>query len=583
MKVKNDVYKTDSYENLRDMMNKTTEKFADKTAFVVKTKKEDKINYRDVTFKEFREDVDSLGTALISLGLKNSRVVVISPNRYEWCVTYMAVVNGVGVIVPLDRSLPENEMRGMLERSQADAIVFDKKYKETVRELKENCETINIKNYICMDDEEDGEFLSYSKLLEKGRKMLKKKSKEAETYLNAEIDIDKMSILLFTSGTTSLSKAVMLTHRNLIEQIPALRAILDAWPGDVSLSFLPLHHTFGSLGVWYIYVAGATTVFCDGLKHIQKNLKEYGVTVLVTVPLLIENMYKKIMKTIEKEGKLDTVNKGRKIANGLEKLHINVRRKLFKDIIDALGGKLRIFVVGAAALDKEISKAFNEFGILVCQGYGLTETSPVVAAEPDKYIKYGSVGFPLRNLQVEIDEPNEEGIGEIKVKGPSVMLGYYGMPEQTANVLKDGWFYTGDLGYFDKQGYLYITGRKKDVIVLKNGKNIYPDEIESLINKLDYVSESLVFGYPKENDLIVTAKIVYNKEYIEENYKDINKEELQEMIWKDIKQINSTVAGYQHVKKIIVTDEPLIKTTTAKVKRFIEIQKTIDEKKCINE
>ncbi len=579
MKIKNDVYKTDSYDNLRDMINKTTEKFSDKTAFIVKTKNENKISYRDVTFKEYKEDVNALGTALISLGLKNARVVVISPNRYEWCVTYMAVVNGVGVIVPLDRSLPGNEMQGMLERSQADAIIFDKKYKETIRELKNNCETINIKNYICMDDEEDGEFLSYSKLLEKGREMVKEKSKDAETYLNAEIDIDKMSILLFTSGTTSLSKAVMLTHRNLIEQIPALRAILDAWPGDVSLSFLPLHHTFGAVGIWYIYVSGATTVFCDGLKHIQENLKEYGVTVLVTVPLLIENMYKKIMKTIEKEGKLDTVNKGRKIANGLEKLHINVRRKLFKDIINALGGKLRIFVVGAAALDKEISKAFNEFGILVCQGYGLTETSPVVAAEPDKYIKYGSVGFPLRNLQVEIDEPNEERIGEIKVKGPSVMLGYYGMPEETANVLKNGWFYTGDLGYFDKQGYLYITGRKKDVIVLKNGKNIYPDEIESLINKLEYVSETLVFGYPKEDDLIVTAKIVYNKEYIEENYKDITKEELQNMIWTDIKQINSTVAGYQHVKKIIITDEPLIKTTTAKVKRFIEIQKTIDENK----
>lgn len=579
MKTKNDVYKTDHYDNLRDMINKTTEKFSDKTAFVVKRKKEGEVSYRDVTFKEYKEDINALGTALISLGLKNARVVVISPNRYEWCVTYMAVVNGVGVIVPLDRSLPGNEMQGMLERSQADAIIFDKKYKETIRELKNNCETINIKNYICMDDEEDGEFLSYSKLLEKGREMIKEKSKDAETYLNAEIDIDKMSILLFTSGTTSLSKAVMLTHRNLIEQIPALRAILDAWPGDVSLSFLPLHHTFGSLGVWYIYVAGATTVFCDGLKHIQENLKEYGVTVLVTVPLLIENMYKKIMKTLEKEGKIDTVNKGRKIANGLEKLHINVRRKLFKDIIDALGGKLRIFVVGAAALDKEISKAFNEFGILVCQGYGLTETSPVVAAEPDKHIKYGSVGFPLRNLQVEINEPNEEGIGEIKVKGPSVMLGYYGMPEETANVLKDGWFYTGDLGYFDKQGYLYITGRKKDVIVLKNGKNIYPDEIESLINKLEYVSETLVFGYPKEDDLIVTAKIVYNKDYIEENYKDMTKEDLQNMIWTDIKQINSTVAGYQHVKKIIITNEPLIKTTTAKVKRFIEIKKTIDENK----
>lgn len=580
MKVKNDIYKTDHFDDLRDMINKTTEKFPNNTAFIVKTKNGEDISYRDVTFTEYKEDINALGTGLFSLGLKNNaRVVVISPNRYEWCVTYMAVVNGAGVIVPLDRSLPENEMQGMLERSQADAIVFDKKYKETIRELKNNCETINIKKYICMDDEEDGEFLSYSRLLEKGRGMIKENVNDANEYLNVEINADKMSILLFTSGTTSLSKAVMLTHRNIAEHIPALRAILDSWPGDVSLSFLPLHHTFGSLAIWYIYVSGATTVFCDGLKHIQENLKEYGVTVLVTVPLVVEAMYKRIMKTVEKEGKLETLQKGRKIANALSKVHINVRRKLFKDIIDALGGKLRIFVVGAAALDKEVSKAFNEFGILVCQGYGLTETSPVVSSEPDKYVKYGSVGFPLRNLQVEIDEPNEEGIGEIKVKGPSVMLGYYGMPKETANVLKDGWFYTGDLGYFDKQGYLYIAGRKKDVIVLKNGKNIYPDEIESLINKFEYVLESLVFGYPKNNDLVVTAKIVYNKDYIEENYKDMTKEALEEMIWKDIKEMNATVASYQHVKKIIVTDQPMIKTTTAKIKRFVEIQKTIEENK----
>lgn len=577
MKVKNNVYKTDHYDNLRDMMNKTTEKFSDKTAFIVKIKNEDEVSYRNVTFTEFKEDVNALGTALISMGLKKSRVIVISPNRYEWCVTYMAVVNGVGIIVPLDRSLPGNEMQGMLERSQADAIIFDKKYKDTIRELKNNCETINIKHYICMDDEEDGEFLSYSKLLDKGKKLVKEDSKEAKEYLNAEIDPDKMSILLFTSGTTSLSKAVMLTHRNLSEQIPALRAVLDSWPGDVSLSFLPLHHTFGALGIWYIYVSGATTAFCDGLKHIQENMKEYGVSVLVTVPLLVENMYNKVMKTVEKEGKLEAVKKGRKIANFLGKLHIDIRRKLFKDIIDALGGKLRIFVVGAAPLDKDVAKGFNELGILVCQGYGLTETSPVVATEPDKYGRNGSVGFPLRNLEVEINEPNEEGIGEIKVKGPSVMLGYYGMPEETANVLKDGWFYTGDLGYFDKQGYLYITGRKKDVIVLKNGKNIYPEELELLINKLDYVSECLVFGYPKDDDLIVTAKIVYNKEYIEENYKDLTKDELQNMIWNDIKEINSTVAGYQHVKKIIITDQPLVKTTTAKVKRFVEIEKTLKE------
>ena len=285
------------------------------------------------------------------------------------------------------------------------------------------------------------------------------------------------------------------------------------------------------------------------------------------------------MKTVEKQGKLETLQKGRKISKALNKIHIDVRRKMFKDIINALGGKLRIVVSGAASLDKEVAEALNDFGILVCQGYGLTETSPVVCVEPDKYIKCGSVGFPLRNLQVEIDEPNNEGIGELKVKGSSVMLGYYGMPEETAKVLKDGWFYTGDLAYFDKQGYVHITGRKKDVIVLKNGKNIYPEEIETLINKMDYVSESLVFGYPKDDDLIVTAKIVYNKDYIKENYPNITKEELEQMIWKDIKEINTTVAGYQHVKKIMITEEPLIKTTTAKVKRFVEIQKILEENK----
>ena len=579
MKAKNDIYETEKYTDIRDMINKSVEKYRDNTAFIVKNKVGNEVKYRNITFKETKEDMEALGTALISLGLRNARVVVISPNRYEWVTTYLAVVNGVGVIVPLDRSLPENEMQGMLERSQADAIIFDKKYKDTVRELKNNCETINLRSYICMDDEEDGEFLSYTKLLEKGKKLIEENSNEAKEYKNAKIYPEKMSILLFTSGTTSKAKAVMLSHKNLAEQIPALRAVLNAWPGDVSLSFLPLHHTFGSLAIWYIFVSGATTVFCDGLKHIQENLKEYGVTVFVTVPLVLETMYKRIMKTVEKQGKLETLQKGIKISKALNKIHIDVRRKMFKDIINALGGKLRIVVSGAASLDKEVAEALNDFGILVCQGYGLTETSPVVCVEPDKYIKCGSVGFPLRNLQVEIDEPNNEGIGELKVKGPSVMLGYYGMPEETAKVLKDGWFYTGDLAYFDKQGYVHITGRKKDVIVLKNGKNIYPEEIETLINKMDYVSESLVFGYPKDDDLIVTAKIVYNKDYINENYPNITKEELEQMIWKDIKEINTTIAGYQHVKKIIITEEPLIKTTTAKVKRFVEIQKILEENK----
>lgn len=579
MKEKNNIYETMEYKDFRDMVNKTAEKYGDKTAFIVKNKTEKGVNYTNISFTQTKEDMEALGTALTSLGLRNARVVVISPNRYEWIVTYLAVVNGVGVIIPLDRSLPGNEMQGMLERSQADAIVFDKKYKDTVRELKNNCETINLKYYICMDDENDGEFLSYTKLLEKGKKLVKENSKEAKTYKETVIEPEKMNILLFTSGTTSKAKAVMLSHKNLTGQISGLGAVVKAYPDDVSLSFLPLHHTLGALAIWYVFASGATTVFCDGLKHIQSNLKEYGVTVFATVPLIIETMYKKIMKQIEKQGKLETVNKGRKISKALNTIHIDVRRKIFKDIINALGGKIRIIVSGAAALDKEVAEALNDFGILVCQGYGLTETSPIISVEPDKYIKCGSVGLPIKDVQVEIVEPNEQGIGELKVKGPNVMLGYYGMPEETAQVLKDGWFYTGDLAYIDEEGYIHITGRKKDVIVLKNGKNIYPDEIESLINRLDYVAESMVFGFPKEDDLIVSAKIVYNKEYISEKYPNISKEELEEMIWQDVKVINGTVAGYQHVKKIIVTDEPLIKTTTAKVKRFVEIQKTIKENK----
>lgn len=579
MKEKNNIYETMEYKDFRDMVNKTAEKYGDKTAFIIKNKTEKEVSYTNISFTQTKEDMEALGTALTSLGLRNARVVVISPNRYEWIVTYLAVVNGVGVIIPLDRSLPGNEMQGMLERSQADVIVFDKKYKDTVRELKNNCETINLKYYICMDDENDGEFLSYTKLLVKGKKLLKENSKEAKTYKETVIEPEKMNILLFTSGTTSKAKAVMLSHKNLTGQISGLGAVVKAYPDDVSLSFLPLHHTLGALAIWYIFASGATTVFCDGLKHIQSNLKEYGVTVFATVPLIIETMYKKIMKQIEKQGKLETVNKGRNISKALNTVHIDVRRKIFKDIINALGGKIRIIVSGAAALDKEVAEALNDFGILVCQGYGLTETSPIVSVEPDKYIKCGSVGLPIKDVQVEIVEPNEQGIGELKVKGPNVMLGYYGMPEETAQVLKDGWFYTGDLARIDEEGYIHITGRKKDVIVLKNGKNIYPDEIESLINRLDYVSESMVFGFPKEDDLIVSAKIVYNKEYISEKYSNISKEELEEMIWQDVKVINGTVAGYQHVKKIIVTDEPLIKTTTAKVKRFVEIQKTIKENK----
>ncbi len=284
-------------------------------------------------------------------------------------------------------------------------------------------------------------------------------------------------------------------------------------------------------------------------------------------------MYKKIMKEVEKQGKAKLIKRVIPITNFLLKFGIDIRRKVFKDIINQLGGNIRFVVSGASAIDKNVAKGFNDFGILTVQGYGLTETSPVLTAENEKCIRYGSIGYPLANVEVKIDKPNNEGIGEIIAKGPNVMLGYYENEEATKEVLKDGWFYTGDLGYQDKDGYIFIAGRKKNVIVLKNGKNVYPEELEILVSNLPYVEENMVFGLPKDDDLVVCAKIVYNKEYLEEN--NLSKEEMEKVIWKDIKQINQNLPNYQHIKNIIVTDEPMIKTTTAKVKRFEEIKKIV--------
>lgn len=287
-------------------------------------------------------------------------------------------------------------------------------------------------------------------------------------------------------------------------------------------------------------------------------------------------MYKKIWKEIEKQRKAKLIKTVIPITNFLLKFGIDIRRKIFKDIINQLGGHIRFVVSGASAIDKKVAKGFNDFGILTVQGYGLTETSPVLTAENENYIRYGSIGYPLANVEVKIDKPNEEGIGEIIAKGPNIMMGYYENEEATKEVLKDGWFYTGDLGYQDKDGYIFMAGRKKNVIVLKNGKNVYPEELEILVNNLPYVEESMVFGMPKEDDLVVSAKIVYSKEYLEEY--NLSSQEMKEKVWQDIKKINQNLPNYQHIKNIIVTDEPMIKTTTAKVKRFEELEKIVKEK-----
>ena len=574
MNKKRVLYQSKEYKDIRELVNETVKTYPDNIAFIIKEKQGEKITYKNITYKMLKEDIDALGTALIDLGLRDKKIAIIANNRYEWCISYLATLCGVGIVVPLDKSLPAGEIESLLQRSYADAVIFENKYSEIMENIKQNS-TNNVEYYICMDNAENKEHISLNDLLAKGKALLTTKDTR---FKDAIIDPEKMNIILFTSGTTSASKAVMLSQKNIVSNIHALNSIIKVEPTDRNLAFLPLHHTFGSTGLLFFISNGVSNVFCDGLKYIQKNLQEYKVTIFVCVPLLLEAMDKRILKEIDKQGKTKLIKIVTKISNFLLKFGIDIRRKVFKDIINNLGG-LRMAVSGAAGIDKNVVENFTNFGIETVQGYGLTETAPVITAENDENIRYGSVGFPLKNVEIEIFEPNEQGIGEVIAKGPNVMLGYFENEEATKEVLIDGWFHTGDLGYVDKDGFLFITGRKKNVIVMKNGKNIYPEELEALITTLPYVAENMVFGIPtRDDDLDLAAKIVYNKEYVEETFGEISKEELQEKIWQDIKKINKTMPPYKYIREIIVTDEPMIKTTTQKVKRFEEIKKILSEK-----
>ena len=563
------------FTDLRDMLEKSEKLYGDRPAYVFKTEEEGK--FREITHKEFRNDVKALGTKLVNMGLKDKRVAVISENRYEWGIVYLAVVNGTGIIVPLDKSLPENEIESLMIRSEVEAIVYSEKYNDVMNKIrKEN--TTKVKYFISMDleKEEDGVY-SESELIKQGKELLETGNRE---FLDAKIDAEKMSIMLFTSGTTAMSKAVMLSHKNICANLMDITSVLRIYDTDRFLSFLPLHHTFEcTTGFLYPLSRGSSIAFCEGIRPIADNLKEYKASVMVSVPILFEAMYKKVMKTIEKKGKLKTVQKGIKISQFLLKFGIDIRKKLFKEIHDTLGGNIRVFVAGGAALDPETEKGFNELGFTLYQGYGLTESSPVISVEDDKYQRLGSIGKAFPSLDVKIDDPNEEGIGELLVKGPSVMLGYYNNEEATKETItEDGWLHTGDLAKIDKDDFIFISGRKKFVIVLKNGKNIYPEEIEALINKIEGIKESFVYGKPEEDgDYKICAKIVYDEELVEEIYGTKDPEQLKEKIWQEVKKMNKSMPAYKYVREISVTNKELIKTTTQKVKRFEEIKTVLAE------
>lgn len=546
--------------DLKDMLNKTGKLYADKPAYKIKIGEG---KYKTYTHKQVRDMINSLGTALINLGLKGKRIAIIGENRYEWEIAYLAIVCGTGIVVPLDKSLPENELELLIERSNVEAIFYTKKHSETIQKIRYS-EKNKLKHLISMDNEVHGEGVySQKELIQTGRNLIEEGNNE---FLNTKINQEEMSMMLFTSGTTSKSKVVALSHKNICTNLMDIGSILDVTSNDTFLSVLPIHHVFEcTVGFLFSLYVGAQTVFCDGIRHIVENLNEYNVTVMACVPAIYERIFMIIRKKLEKQGKLQQILEN---EQKYKDTSMEDKKIIFEEIHNMLGGKIKLFISGAAALDKTIEEKYRLLGLNLVQGYGLTETSPVVAIGTNMYYKVGTIGKAVPSVEVKVIDKNDEGIGELVVKGDSVMLGYY--ENDNSEALKNGWFYTGDLAKIDEEGYIYICGRKKSVIVLKNGKNIFPEEMENLVNKIEGVKESFIFGKEQSddvNDIKINVKIVFDRDIIKDVYKVETDEQIYNVLLKGIKEINQTMPHYKAIRGMILTEEPLIKTTTNKIKR----------------
>lgn len=556
--------------DLKDMLKKTGIEYGERPAYKIRIAEN---KYKIYTHKEVRDMVDALGTALISLNLKGKRIAVIGENRFEWEIAYLAIVCGTGIVVPLDKSLPENELKRLIERSGVEAIFYSGKYQDKLKKMVLEG-TGKLKHLISMDTKTHSNGIySQSELIEIGNVLLKNGNRE---FLDSKIDPDEVNIMLFTSGTTSEAKVVALCHRNLCSNLMDIGTVLDIDSSDRILSFLPLHHVFEcTVGFLFSLYRGCQTSFCDGIRHILENLNEYEITFASFVPAIYENIYKNIIKKLEKDDKLQTV---RMLEEKYKDSTMEEKKEAFKEIHQIFGGNIKLFISGAAALDKNVEETFRKWGINLCQGYGLTETSPVIGVETNNEFRVGSIGKTLPHVKARIENPDSEGMGELVVKGPNIMLGYFQNEEATKEVLIDNWFYTGDLAYIDEDGYIFIKGRKKSVIVLKNGKNIFPEEMENLVNRIEGVKESFIFGKSNKkdkDDIKIYVKIVYDKDIVKNAYKVETEQEIYNAINKRIKEINKTMPPYKAIRGVVLTETPLIKTTTSKIKRQEEI-KTVE-------
>ena len=569
------IYKTTFIDDMRSLVEEAAQNFKDSIAISYKEKYSD-TEVKKVTFNQWRDDVRNLGTALVAEGLREEKIAIVGENSYGWCCSFFGVMAIGSVTVPVDKELPIEDIDGIITTTSCKAVIFGKTAESKIQELLNNGALNSVETLISIDPENslqtEGKALTTLAELQ---------SKGAELYLNGDnsyydykIDTTKLASIVFTSGTTGKGKGVMLSQANI-----GLDMTLGMYNFDITrktLHVLPPHHTFGSTVNYVGHLSqGCEVYISSGLKHVSDEIREQQPTHLILVPAFLEVMNRKIWTTARKTGKEGLLKTMMKVSDALRKVGIDLRKKLFSSVLSAFGGKLELVICGGAKLDEEIIRTFDSLGITILNGYGITECSPLISANRNKYRKPGSVGTPILACRVKIDNPDENGEGEICVKGPNVMLGYYNNPEATAEVFdKDGFFHTGDYGKLDEEGWIYITGRKKNLIILSNGKNVYPEEIEADLQKVNGVCEVVVYaGESKvqKDKITIVAEIFPDTDLL----KDMGVTDPQSYFEDQVKLLNARMPSYKAVKRVKLRDVEFQKNTSRKITRF-SIDKTID-------